>query len=67
MAGLLAARIEKEVGAEPGVQVERAFLIAYGRAPDVAERQRCIHCIARHGLRPLCLALLNSNELIYLR
>jgi hypothetical protein len=67
MARFLAARVAQETGGKPADQVRRAFLLSYGRPPDAEELARSTRLVEQHGLRPLCLALLNSNELIYLR
>jgi hypothetical protein len=66
MAGALAARAEAEAGAKPDARVRRAFLIAYGRTPTETELKAAVPVVEKLGLKPLCLALLNSNELLYL-
>jgi hypothetical protein len=60
-------RVEKEAGSRAEDQVRRAFVLAYGRPPDAEELARCAEVVRRHGLRPLWLALLKSNEMVYLR
>ncbi|MBX3412511.1 MAG: DUF1553 domain-containing protein [Pirellulales bacterium] len=35
----LARRVEREVGSDPGAQVERAWWLAFGRAPSETERE----------------------------
>jgi hypothetical protein len=47
-------------------QVQRAFVLAFGRAPDPAERAAAAALVEQHGLRALCRALFNSSGLIYL-
>ncbi|MBL8176815.1 MAG: DUF1553 domain-containing protein [Bryobacterales bacterium] len=59
-----AERLEREAAATPQ-RIERAFHLAFGRAPDAEERQASAQLIARHGLAAFCRALLNSNEFIY--
>ena len=66
MAELLAARLEHEAGDAPEAQIERAFVLAFGRGPDSAETKAAARLVADHGLRAFCRAVLNSNELIYL-
>jgi hypothetical protein len=64
---MLAERVTKDAGGQPEDQVRRAVLLAYGRPPDDEELARCKALVEQHGIKALCLALLNSNELIYLR
>jgi mono/diheme cytochrome c family protein len=65
MAGFLAQRVEG-LGSQPE-QVRQVFLLAYGRQADGDELRESVAVIERHGLRAFCLAVLNSNELIYIR
>ena len=66
-AGKFAARVRDEAGADPGRQVDRAFLLALGRQPDAAERTRALEFIGESasGLDEFCHVLLNLNEFIY--
>ncbi|MSU51410.1 MAG: DUF1553 domain-containing protein [Opitutus sp.] len=64
-AAALAARLEKEAGSERGAQIERAFLLALCRLPEVEERAEALALIARHGLPLFCRSLYNSNEFIF--
>ena len=66
MAQFAGARVEKEAAAV-AEQVQRAFVLAYGRPADAAELARCSAVVEQHGLRALWLALLNSNEFVYVR
>ncbi len=66
MANHFADRIGRE-GSEKSEQIRAAFMIAYLREPTEAEVVSAIKLIDRFGLRAFCRALLNSNELIYLR
>jgi hypothetical protein len=67
MASALAGRLATAAGSDdPGGQVRRAFLLAYGRPPDAEEITLSVRLIRQHGLRAFCRALLNSNELISL-
>jgi hypothetical protein len=66
MADHLAERLTRDAGAgNSAAQVQRAFALAYSRAPDVHEQELAVTVIGQHGLRAFCRALLNSNELIY--
>ena len=66
MAEALAERLEAEAGPAHADQIERLCGLAYQRAPSPAERERLTGFVAKHGLRALCRAVLNSNELLYL-
>ena len=73
MAEQFARRLEEESAAVAGGvekrthQIERAFWLAYSRAPDEDELAAASELVEQHGLRALCRAVLNSNELIYLQ
>lgn len=67
MARFAGERVAKEAGANPADQVRLAFTLAFGRLPDAEELARCVPIVEQHGVRPLWLALFNSNEFIYLR
>lgn len=56
-----------EKDSSPAKQVEEAFLLAFGRLPDDPEKAASEQLVQNHGLLPLCRALLNSNEFIFLR
>jgi hypothetical protein len=70
----LCQRLEKEVGEgkdeggrmkdEVVAQVKRAFLLAFGREPSLAESVAAITLIHEHGLKVFCRALFNANEFI---
>ena len=66
-AGKFAERVRAEAGAEVGRQVDRAFVLAVGRAPDAGERARAIGFIGESpsGLEEFCHVLFNLNEFIY--
>jgi mono/diheme cytochrome c family protein len=68
MASGLAERLKQEAGADrTEAQVRRAFALAYSRQPAAEEIHAAVALIGQHGLRAFCRALLNSNEMIYLR
>lgn len=63
-------RIRKEVGPDPGEQIQRAFLIAFGRVPNAGELEKVRSFAASvpaadDALLGLCRVLLNSNEFLY--
>jgi hypothetical protein len=67
-----ARRVEALAGANRERQVEAAFALALGRAPDEADRAAARRFFAgpegepRLGLIQFCQALLNVNEFVYL-
>ena len=60
-----AERLATEVGNDPGLQVDRAYRLALGRNPDVAEREASAHVLKTHGAAALARAIFNSNEFLY--
>ncbi len=64
-ANALAARVERESGANPRERVERAFRLALQRRPAPLERVTCERFLEQRSLPELCRALLNLNEFIY--
>ncbi len=68
-AEFLAGRAVQEAGDSPASsirrQIDRAFILAFGRSPNVTERRGAMHLITKQGLVALCRALMNSNEFIY--
>jgi hypothetical protein len=65
MADRFAERVAREAGSSLAEQVDRAYLLAYGRAAAQDERTRVEPFVARYGLAALCRALFNSNEFLY--
>ncbi len=63
-AEFLAARLEKEAGADAAAQTARAFHLAFGRAPAAEETAAATALIGEHGLKVFCRALLNANEFV---
>lgn len=62
-----AKRVETEAGAAPAARVSRAYSLALGRAPRVAERTMAADFFAKGGtLQEFCLALMNRHEFIYI-
>jgi hypothetical protein len=70
----LADRLEKEVGPDPGKQIERVFLLALCRLPNEREKSTLLKYLeaqAQGGVIPLearaqmCRVVLNLNEFVY--
>jgi hypothetical protein len=59
--------LEREAGANPYAQVDRAYCIALGRPPSADEASRAVALAREHGLDQLCWALLNCSEFLYVR
>jgi Protein of unknown function (DUF1553)/Protein of unknown function (DUF1549)/Planctomycete cytochrome C len=69
-ARFLAERVRKEVGPDPVEQIQRAFLIAYGRRPNATEQEKVRAFLAaipnkEDGVIGMCRVLLNANEFVY--
>ncbi|MBL9163432.1 MAG: DUF1553 domain-containing protein [Planctomycetaceae bacterium] len=60
-----AARLQQEAGDERLAQVDRAFQLAFNRAPDATELVAAQQLIATHGLPAFCRSVLNANELMF--
>jgi len=60
-----AARLAREAGPEPRAQGDRAFALAFGRAPTEAEREAAAGLVRDHGAATLARALFNANEFLY--
>jgi hypothetical protein len=70
---LFAERVKKEAGDEPKKQIERAYWIALGRAPDEDERAASSQALSRfaqkekpQALASFCHALVNSAAFLYI-
>ena len=64
-ASLFAARLERGYRT-PTAQAERAFHLAYARAPLPDELAASAAFIREHGLELFCRAVYNTNEFLYL-
>jgi hypothetical protein len=65
----LAERVDREAGPDRTSRVDRAYRLALGRGPDVAERELALAFLAGDDQVPLadfCLSLLNVNEFVYI-
>ncbi|HVL12970.1 MAG TPA: DUF1549 and DUF1553 domain-containing protein, partial [Gemmata sp.] len=66
-----AARVTKEAGTDPAKVIDRAYLLALGRAPKPAERDTMLAFLKDHpgttddAATDLCHTLLNLNEFLY--
>jgi hypothetical protein len=65
-----ADRVLKEAGPDTGEQIQRAFLIAFGRPPSSGELAKVQIFLAsvsskKDALLGVCRVLLNSNEFLY--
>lgn len=65
-ADLMAARLQKEAGADPARQIIRAFELTHTRAPEPDEQAGALALLKEHGLPALCRALLNSSEFVWM-
>ncbi len=65
-ARLLGARLEAECGDAVERQIERAFVLVYGRPPSAGEVRFTSAFVKEHGIELFCRALLNSSEFLYL-
>lgn len=65
---LFAERLHRECGADYDRIVERAFLLALGRAPRDSERAAAKAFLQQpDSLADFCLALMNLNEFVYVK
>jgi hypothetical protein len=67
MAGSFAERVRREAGQEAKDQVALAYRLAFGRPPTAAERERAVKVVGDAGLKPVCWALLNASEFVYVK
>lgn len=59
------ARILQNKKLNIGAQVNRAFMLAFGRLPREKESREAQRLVQAYGLASLCRALLNANEFLY--
>ncbi|MEY4483487.1 MAG: hypothetical protein RL693_939 [Verrucomicrobiota bacterium] len=68
MAGFLAERIRGESGtADTARQVELAYAFVFQRQPLPEEKAAALKLIESHGAAAFCRAILNANEVVYLK
>jgi hypothetical protein len=64
-AAQFAARIEKEAGPDTVAQVQRAFRLAFGQAPNSEQTRKLSAFAKEHGLANLCRLIFNLNEFVF--
>ncbi len=50
---------------DAGLQVDRAYRLAFGRMPDPDEREHAIRLVEKFGPATLARVIFNSNEFLY--
>jgi hypothetical protein len=65
LADRFAERLRREVSANLGPQIERAYLLAFGRAPETEELDEARRILVGQGPAVLARAIFNSNEYLY--
>ena len=61
-----AARVKKEMGEDSTKQITRAYRLALSREPTREELAEAQPIVRQHGIAPLCRALFNSNEFLFI-
>jgi len=61
----LAQRLEKEAGPDPRKQVDLAYRLAAGRAPNPKELRQAVEFLRTQSRREFALAILNLNAFLY--
>ena len=64
-AEILAKRLQDECRDKVEAQVERAFLLFYGRSADDFEIKASLDLIQTEGLQAFCRALYNTSEFLF--
>lgn len=65
-AAAFASRVEKEAGSDIARQITYAYQLALSRSPTREELDETIPVVTQHGTEPLCRALFNSNEFLFI-
>ena len=65
-ADLFAQRLKKDAGDSAASQVDRAYLLAFGRPASTAERNDATSFIKAAGLQQFARAMLNANEFVFI-
>jgi hypothetical protein len=60
-----ARRLEKEAAMDVSAQIQRAWRLAFNRAPDRKEAREAAALVKSEGLPSLCRAVLNANEFLF--
>jgi hypothetical protein len=67
----LAARLEGDVGPDPGKQIDHAYRLALGRPPSATERKALLEFLRTRNDKPgaareqMCRVIFNLNEFVY--
>ena len=61
-----AKRVATEHPADVDEQIRAAFVLALSREPSASETRELREVVEKHGLQPLCRALFNSNEFLFI-
>jgi hypothetical protein len=56
----------KRTSDDPEKQTEAAYRLAFGRGPNVREREALVGYTAKHGLANACRVLFNTNEFVFI-
>jgi hypothetical protein len=65
-AAAFATDVARAAGADPAREVRLAYQRALGRVPTAEEQAEIVPVVRAQGLAPLCRALFNSNEFLFL-
>jgi hypothetical protein len=63
---IFARRLETDAGSDVPAQVRRAWELAFNRMPSQKEAHEAVAFVKAEGLAPLCRAILNANELMFI-
>ena len=61
-----AKRVATEHPVDVDEQIRAAFVLALSREPSASETRELREVVEKHGLQPLCRALFNSNEFLFI-
>ncbi len=67
MAAAMARRLTQECGENSDLLVERAFWLALGRKPTIAERELSLAFLQGQSLKEFALAIINLNGFVYVQ
>lgn len=62
----MAERVRQLAADKPIEQIHWAYRLTLSRKPSAAETEAALAVVEQHGLQPLCRALLNCNEALFL-
>ena len=62
-----AARLKREAPGSVRNQIGRAYLQAFGRSGSKDDVESGVRFAEKHGLNQFCIALLNSNEFLWIK